>query len=1128
MGVVLEGGAMAKRRRIALLLGQADEEYQQGFTEGVLKQCRKQNYDVCVFSMFIKYQNSKEREIGDSNIYELINYSDFDAVILLIDTIQTPGKAKEIEEKIKKSFTGPVICIDADIEGFFCFWTDGYNSVYSLISHLIEVHGFRDIAFLSGKKYHKHSQRRVDAYRAAMADHHIDVLEDRIIYGDFWYSSGASYADQLLRDKGNMPEAVACANDCMAIGLADALTREGINIPDDIAITGYGDTEEGLTSPSPLTSAKIPARYYGSYSVKCITAFFSGKNPPETAVRPELFIGCSCGCNKDSENLRSKKLIRDTWTTNTSEDGINSIHYTMLNDMMIQTTLDDFINSVYSNIYQIKNVRNYHLCLNKQWAIWDKVNQINMPIHGYSDVIVDAISYSAHTPAKNKVGLYETFPVENMLPEIGKSPEPECYIFTPLSFEEKCFGYSVVSFDNDIYGYPESYRLWSWDLCKGLEIMRREILFHIINNKGSDEALTKIRSIEDGVDQTVFSTLTPIEKRELKEVERLLDNNLFDYHFQPIVSAKTGEIYSYEALMRARSDWKLSPLAILKYAGILGRLSDVEEATFVNVLSRTNREADIFKNRKVFINSIPGCTLKNEEWEEVGHLIEENTNGVVVELTEQAELSNEDLDKIKDVNDRYGIEMAIDDYGTGYSNITNLLRYMPNYVKIDRALMSEIQNSSQKQHFVRNAIEFCHENNILALAEGIETSEELKEVIDLGVDLIQGYYTARPQLEVMDAINQDIQNEIKTYYSQRSSGSGHRKYIAGRTNRIVISNLVKDGCDTILIGDPKAIHRDLTIIGTPGNKTLIHIEVQDDYEGRITLENVFLSSGQSRPQIELGDNCNVTLELVGDNYLQNGGIMVPEGAILAVEGEGNLFISVNSVSGYGIGNDLNQSHGHINFYQDGCINMEVNGTDSVGIGSGLGGPLRIMKGRYVINMNCENGVAIGTTEGNASLDIHNCDFEANMSVNRGTCIGSVRGNVVLRVWGASIKCYASGSEMVALGTIEGKRAGINIHEASTAINTRVETCTGVGSMKGGTEFSIKMASFRAMMNGKRAVTFGSATDETAHKNIAIFNSDVNISQHSGYKREYTGSPDGILVVDTRYQASINGKEYSNP
>ena len=83
-----------RRKKIALLLGQADEEYQKDFIEGVIRQSRKRNYDVCVFSMFIKYQNSREREIGDSNIFEAINYSRFDAVILLVDTIQTPNRAK--------------------------------------------------------------------------------------------------------------------------------------------------------------------------------------------------------------------------------------------------------------------------------------------------------------------------------------------------------------------------------------------------------------------------------------------------------------------------------------------------------------------------------------------------------------------------------------------------------------------------------------------------------------------------------------------------------------------------------------------------------------------------------------------------------------------------------------------------------------------------------------------------------------------------------------------------------------------------------------------------------------------------------------------------------------------------
>ena len=90
-------------KRIALLLGQAEEQYQAEFIRGVEKQAFRNGYDVCIFSMYIKYQNSAEREFGDSNIYNLVNYDLFDAVIVLSDTIQTPGAENKIEQQIHES-----------------------------------------------------------------------------------------------------------------------------------------------------------------------------------------------------------------------------------------------------------------------------------------------------------------------------------------------------------------------------------------------------------------------------------------------------------------------------------------------------------------------------------------------------------------------------------------------------------------------------------------------------------------------------------------------------------------------------------------------------------------------------------------------------------------------------------------------------------------------------------------------------------------------------------------------------------------------------------------------------------------------------------------------------------------
>ena len=103
---------MAVRKRIALLLGQAEEFYQYRFIDGFLRQTFDADLDVCIFSMYLKYQDTEAREKGDKRIYSLVNFSLFDAVVVLPDTIQTPGMAGEIEDRIKAEFDGPVLYVD--------------------------------------------------------------------------------------------------------------------------------------------------------------------------------------------------------------------------------------------------------------------------------------------------------------------------------------------------------------------------------------------------------------------------------------------------------------------------------------------------------------------------------------------------------------------------------------------------------------------------------------------------------------------------------------------------------------------------------------------------------------------------------------------------------------------------------------------------------------------------------------------------------------------------------------------------------------------------------------------------------------------------------------------------------
>lgn len=241
----------------------------------------------------------------------------------------------------------------------------------------------------------------------------------------------------------------------------------------------------------------------------------------------------------------------------------------------------------------------------------------------------------------------------------------------------------------------------------------------------------------------------------------LIERDLFIYHFQPIVSARTGEIYAYEALMRTGGEIRMNPMEILDTAKAYRRLYDVEIATFRNVLSFVTEHRGDFEGKRVFINTIPGHFLHEDDYGELGDTYRDVLRMCTIEITEQNDISDEELLRIKALGGGdSACQLAVDDYGAGYSNIVNLLRYKPQVIKIDRFLITEIHKDNNKQMFVRNIIDFAQANGMLTIAEGVETSEELSAVIGYGVDLIQGFYTARPAPQPLQALSDEIREEI--------------------------------------------------------------------------------------------------------------------------------------------------------------------------------------------------------------------------------------------------------------------------------------------------------------------------------------------------------------------------------
>jgi EAL domain-containing protein (putative c-di-GMP-specific phosphodiesterase class I)/GGDEF domain-containing protein len=246
-------------------------------------------------------------------------------------------------------------------------------------------------------------------------------------------------------------------------------------------------------------------------------------------------------------------------------------------------------------------------------------------------------------------------------------------------------------------------------------------------------------------------------------LDKIIENEKIHVLFQPIFNITTQTIHGFEALSRGPEHSPLfSPVPLFQTAEHEGRLSELEE-----ICRRHSIQA--FHARqlpgKLFINISPKALL------EPGHakgltlsLVQElglSPNQIVIELSEQ--YPADDIDLLKSCLNHYrsqGFLTAIDDLGTGYSGLRLWSELAPDYVKIDRHFIHQIDKSPVKQEFVRSIIDLCQSLTCKVIAEGIETEGELALLSQLGIVYCQGYLLGHPKSQPNQIFTHDNQQEL--------------------------------------------------------------------------------------------------------------------------------------------------------------------------------------------------------------------------------------------------------------------------------------------------------------------------------------------------------------------------------
>ena len=450
-----------ERKRICFITAHPEGIYAQRIMRGIFAQCSQYNYDAAVFTPFVQVMHYfKDYLHGETNIYNLINFDLVDGVIVdtnMLSEDHVTEVLDQVSALLREKCTKPVVTVDLPLDDYPIVRTEDTEAFSKITAHVIDEHHCQNIWFLSGFYGHEVSDKRLKGFTDELTRRNMPVKQEHIFFGDFWYTGGETLAERILSGELEKPDAVICASDHMAIGLANRLISGGIRVPEDLVITGFDATAEAALNDLPVTSYIPETDRTGAEAVNQIRKIIEpdAELLPAEHISDSGLVCCeSCGCPANKLYLKNKfrqSLVhsypnhKDTQTMQQMDFG-QLLHSYMPESLTGTNSVSDTLYGILYHTYLLKPYRNFYLCMRENWLEPDSGRTSGYPetmrtvIHAlpYTNDNERMMQHCGDSPIYN-------FRTASMLPQLtDERAEPSVFYFTPVHFQADTLGYAVL------------------------------------------------------------------------------------------------------------------------------------------------------------------------------------------------------------------------------------------------------------------------------------------------------------------------------------------------------------------------------------------------------------------------------------------------------------------------------------------------------------------------------------------------------------------------------------------------------------------------------------------------------------------------------------------------------------
>ncbi len=435
-------GELFKKHKIAVFVNGWSGDFLELILEGIRKGAQKYNVDIFVFTSYIFWGEAGPQSMCQLNIFHLPDPKDFDGAIVLNNTFNIPDERERILALFGKSGI-PMITTEVPMPGMAMVGTDNYGGMHDLTEHLVNEHNVKKVVYIAGIQGNQECAVRKKAVEDTLAGYGLSIVDT--IYGNFGYYQTSVMMQQWIEKNKELPDAFICANDLMAIGAISTLHKNGIEVPQDVLVTGFDNIRYARTFYPAIATVSRQWDLLGEQAFDTLADQIAHPDPEYSKIYESRFIPSeSCGCTASEED-RDARL--DTLRSNYANTNKNEMLEIFFQDMRVPMSKVENKEQFYKAAELSLGVHDFvgdDFCLCTE-PLFFELDDESYPrrIRGYSKKM-DLI----YGRAEGKSLEQRTFDSKEIYPgyryEPGKS---NLYIIAPLNKMEFIIGYVVIRND---------------------------------------------------------------------------------------------------------------------------------------------------------------------------------------------------------------------------------------------------------------------------------------------------------------------------------------------------------------------------------------------------------------------------------------------------------------------------------------------------------------------------------------------------------------------------------------------------------------------------------------------------------------------------------------------------------